>query len=391
MGLLDYMKEVVDSTFQLPSSSSSKWLGMSARLELQESLGLQGLTTLGFFSRGLKVQQWLSKGNSNFRFVPVYDPRSQFKKRGKNVRGYRAEKWGQDQESISPIQEMAMYKRLAKQGVWGQSWRTMYDFKYGIAYGHNYIALDLASTSQSEFMLFQTRSSWWSHLKLHCFAFQRHAKEGNAKEHLLNDQEVELLKVLDVAHIVKVMQWPSALLSNELRIALGVAQNWQGKDDKELWGKISKHEYRRCAVLECYDSVKFFLLTILRDGSKEHSIVAHVFKKIEMDIELGVLAQNLKLNGLSEVHSLVLTLVELLLLKPDSSNVHTVVNAIQNLYDVVIRDFCTQNQQQYSGENGTGSNAVYNELLFCDAVKLPSKDDDAFFARLRRLHTILST
>ncbi|KAI5059885.1 hypothetical protein GOP47_0024305 [Adiantum capillus-veneris] len=211
------------------------------------------------------------------------------------------------------------------------------------------------------------------------------------QEHLLNDHEVELLQVPDVALNVKVMQWPSLLLSNELRIALGVAQSWQGKEDKELWQKISKQEYRRCAVLECYDSVKLLLLTILKDGSKEHSIVAHVFKKIEMDIELGAFAQNHKLNGLTEVHSRVLALVEVLLSKPALSNVHTVVNSMQNLYDVVIRDFCTQNQQQYPVANGTASNVVYDELLFCDAMELPNADDDVFFLRLRRLHTILNT
>lgn len=211
------------------------------------------------------------------------------------------------------------------------------------------------------------------------------------QEDLLNDLEVELLQVPDVAWNVKVMQWPSVLLSNEVLIALGLTQTWQGTDDKELWEKISQQEYRRCAVLECYDSVKQLLMRILRDGSKEHSIVEFVFKQIEKDIELGTFTQNYRMNELAEVHSHILTLVGMLLQKPAPKDVQTVVDALQNLYEVVIRDFPAQKHHAKSVIKGAGFVTVCEEILFLDAVELPDPDDKIFFHRLRRLHTILST
>lgn len=210
------------------------------------------------------------------------------------------------------------------------------------------------------------------------------------EEDLVSDREVELLEIPLVSWNVSVTQWPSVLLSNEVLVALGFARDWQGVEDRKLWEKVSKNEYRKCAVLECYDSLKHLLLRILKPDSTEYSIVQHLFKEIETDIELKNFCQHYKVSEISEVHSRAVNVVEVLLKRPDLKDVQKVVDALQNLYDVVIRDFPTH-KRQYESLRGAGLVTDCNALLFVDAVELPKPDDEVFFRMLRRLHTTLST
>ncbi|KAK1286196.1 Callose synthase 12 [Acorus calamus] len=48
-------------------------------------------------------------------------------------------------------------------------------------------------------------------------------------------------------------------------LALSQAKELDFSSDRSLWHKICKNEYRRCAVVEAYDSVKFLLLYIIKD------------------------------------------------------------------------------------------------------------------------------
>eukprot|EP00250_Pteridium_aquilinum_P004273 c14499_g1_i1 orf=375-5705(-) len=209
------------------------------------------------------------------------------------------------------------------------------------------------------------------------------------EEDLVSDREVELLEIPQVSWNVSVMLWPSVLLSNEVLVALGFARDWRGIDDTKLWGKISKNEYRKCAVLECYDSFKHLLLRIIRDDSKEWSIVEHLFQEIETNIGMKSFCQNYRVNEIVEVHSRVVAVVEVLLKRPVLTDTQKVVDALQNLYDVVIRDFPMHNRK-YESLRGAGLVTDRDKLLFMDAVDLPEPDDQQFFRMLRRLHTTLS-
>lgn len=210
------------------------------------------------------------------------------------------------------------------------------------------------------------------------------------QEDLVSDHELELLEIPRHSWNVSVMQWPSVLLSNAVLVALGFARDWEGMDDQSLWEKISKNEYRKCAVLECYDSFKHLLLRLLKKNSKEKSIVEILFKEIETNIELKDFCESYKLNEIAEVHSRVVRVVEVLLKKPGQKDMQNVVDALQNLYDVVLRDFPRHNRH-YESLRGAGLVTEHNQLLFVDAVELPDVTDENFFYRLRRLHTTLST
>jgi callose synthase len=90
------------------------------------------------------------------------------------------------------------------------------------------------------------------------------------EEDIVSDREVELLELPPKLWNVRVIRWPCFLLCNELSLALGQAVTGS---DRRLWRKICKNDYRRCAVIEVYDSAKHMLLEIIKEGNEEHGIV----------------------------------------------------------------------------------------------------------------------
>ena len=88
-------------------------------------------------------------------------------------------------------------------------------------------------------------------------------------------------------------------------------------DDKVVWKKISKSEYRRCAVVESYESIKHILVyRILRQNSADHTLVKTLFEEyIDKAISNRRFTAAFSLAKLPEVHKCLLTLVKKILAK----------------------------------------------------------------------------
>ncbi|KAK7858339.1 callose synthase 5 [Quercus suber] len=57
---------------------------------------------------------------------------------------------------------------------------------------------------------------------------------------------------------LKIIQWPPFLLASKIPIALDMAAQFRSRDS-DLWKRISADEYMKCAVIECYESLKHVL------------------------------------------------------------------------------------------------------------------------------------
>ncbi|KAH9624031.1 hypothetical protein KSS87_008624, partial [Heliosperma pusillum] len=66
---------------------------------------------------------------------------------------------------------------------------------------------------------------------------------------------------------LKIIQWPPFLLASKIPIALDMAVQFRPKDS-DLWKRISSDEYMKCAVIECYESLKQ-VLNIMVVGENE--------------------------------------------------------------------------------------------------------------------------
>ncbi|KAJ0813760.1 putative 1,3-beta-glucan synthase [Helianthus annuus] len=212
------------------------------------------------------------------------------------------------------------------------------------------------------------------------------------EEDIVSDREVELLELPENTWNVRVVRWPCLLLCNELLLALGQAKELVDAPDKWLWYKMAKNEYRRCAVIEAYESVKHLLLTIVKLNTLEHSIITTFFQEIDNSIEIEKFTKTFNMLTLPKLHSQLITLVGLLI-KPEK-NTNKVVNTLQALYEVATRDFFKdkRNMDQLKEDGLAPQRPVSGGgLLFENVVELPGLENEIFYRQARRLHMILTS
>lgn len=201
------------------------------------------------------------------------------------------------------------------------------------------------------------------------------------EEDLVSDKEVELMELPPNCWDVRVIRWPCFLLCNELLLAVSQARELVDAPDRWVWFRICKNEYRRCAVIEAFDSIKYLLLEIIKYGTEEHSIVTKLFMEIDDCVQFEKFTVTYKMTALPQMHSQLISLIELLLL-PDK-DMSKIVNVLQALYELSVREFPKVKKPiTQSGQEG---------FLFENAVEFPGAEETYFYRQLRRLHTILTS
>lgn len=212
------------------------------------------------------------------------------------------------------------------------------------------------------------------------------------EEDIINDKEVELLELPQNTWNVRVIRWPCLLLCNELLLALSQAKELVDAPDKWLWYKICKNEYRRCAVLEAYDSARHFLLEIVKTNSEEHSIITTFFQEIDQWIQLEKFTKHYKMTALQQIHEKLVKLLDLVL--NPKKDIDKIVNALQALYETAVRDFLKEQRgADQLREDGLAPLRPTSSsgLLFENAAQLPGPKNETFYRQARRLHTILTS
>jgi callose synthase len=212
------------------------------------------------------------------------------------------------------------------------------------------------------------------------------------EEDLINDQEHELLELPPNCWDIRVVRWPCVLLCNELLLALSQATELADDPDRLLWLKICNNEYRRCAVLEAYDTVKYLLLMIIKDGTDEYTIIQNLFAEIDNKINNEQFTVTYKMSLLQPIHAKLISLVKLL--KQPQKDLSEAVNILQALYELSVREFprAKKSIAQLKAEGlAPRSPTSDSGLLFENAVEFLDADDASFDRQIRRLYTILTS
>ncbi|GFZ06218.1 glucan synthase-like 1 [Actinidia rufa] len=212
------------------------------------------------------------------------------------------------------------------------------------------------------------------------------------EEDIISDTEWELMELPPNCWDIRVIRWPCFLLCNELLLALGQAGELGDSSDRGLWFRMCKNEYTRCAVIEAYDSIRYLFREIIKYNTEEYSIVSKFFTEIDHDIEIEKFIGAYKMTVLPQIHTQLVSLIELLLMpKKDLSKV---VNVLQALYELSVREFPNVKksiaQLRQDGMAPTNP-ATDSGLLFENAVQFPDDEDAMFYKQLRRLRTILTS
>ncbi|KAL4312186.1 hypothetical protein GQ457_01G032480 [Hibiscus cannabinus] len=213
------------------------------------------------------------------------------------------------------------------------------------------------------------------------------------EEDIISDDEVELLQLPPTSWEIRVFRWPCFLLGNELLHALFLARDFFDAPDNRLWYKICKNEYRRCAVIETYDSVKYLMLHVLmKRNTEERSILKVLFQEIDHSIETGKFTRTFRTAALIQVHSKLIKLL-VLLLEPNK-NVKEIAYAVQVLYEIVVHSLFKEKRTTYQlMEDGLAptSQTAMAGSLFESAVELLDHGNKNFYMQVKRLQTILTT
>ncbi|XVF14888.1 hypothetical protein REPUB_Repub09cG0099600 [Reevesia pubescens] len=198
-----------------------------------------------------------------------------------------------------------------------------------------------------------------------------------------NIQEMDLLLVPYTSDpSLKLIQWPPFLLAGKITIALAMAVQFLSKDS-DLWKRICADEYMKCAVIECYESFKIVLNTLVV-GENEQRTIRIIIKEIESNISKNTLLANFRMASLPDHCKKFVELVGIL---------DAVVILLQDMLEVVTRDMI-MNEIRELVELGH-SNKESERQLFAGtdekpAIVFPPMLTAHWEEQIRRLHILLT-
>ncbi|TQE02011.1 hypothetical protein C1H46_012330 [Malus baccata] len=129
------------------------------------------------------------------------------------------------------------------------------------------------------------------------------------EEDYITNLEMELLAMPKNSGNLPLVQWPLFLLSSKIFVAKDIAVESRDSQE-ELWERISRDDYMKYAVQECFHSLKLILDEILEDEGKMW--VEQVYKDIHSSIEKKSIHVDYQLNKLPLVISRVTALMGIL-------------------------------------------------------------------------------
>ncbi|KAH6814902.1 glucan synthase-like 10 [Perilla frutescens var. frutescens] len=211
------------------------------------------------------------------------------------------------------------------------------------------------------------------------------------EEDYVNDLEMELLQMPKNSQSLTLVQWPLFLLASKIFLAKDIAvESKETKDSlEELWERISRDDYMKYAVEECFYSVKFILTEILDDeGNNEgKKWVERIYADIQRSIVNRSILVDLQLDKLPLVIQKVTALLGIL--KKDRTPELEIgaVKAILDLYDVMRMDVLSIDMRDNYETWNMLSRARTEGRLF---QKLKWPKDAELKAQVSRLYSLLT-
>ncbi|KAK1438031.1 hypothetical protein QVD17_03832 [Tagetes erecta] len=158
-------------------------------------------------------------------------------------------------------------------------------------------------------------------------------------EDLISNGERDLLLVPYAVSDVPVIQWPPFLLASKIPIALDMAKDYKGKDDADLFRKITSDDYMRSAVIECYLTLKEILLELL-DDERDIMILQYICHEVETSIAQRTFLNEFRTSELPSLHDKLEKFLDHL----EKDNVDPekyasqIINVLQDIMEIITQD-----------------------------------------------------
>ncbi|KAH1108877.1 hypothetical protein J1N35_012645 [Gossypium stocksii] len=204
------------------------------------------------------------------------------------------------------------------------------------------------------------------------------------EEDYLTNFEMELLFMPKNTGKLPLVQWPLFLLASKIFLAKDIAAESRDSQD-ELWERISRDEYMKYAVQECYYALRYILTAILEDEGR--TWVERIYEGIETSITKKTISDDFQLNKLQLVISRVTALLGILNQAEKPEHEKGAVKAVQDLYDVVRHDVLAIYLREHSDQWQNILKARTEGRLF---AKLNWPRDPELKAQVKRLYSLLT-
>uniref|UniRef100_A0A0A0LZX5 Callose synthase helical domain-containing protein n=1 Tax=Cucumis sativus TaxID=3659 RepID=A0A0A0LZX5_CUCSA len=168
------------------------------------------------------------------------------------------------------------------------------------------------------------------------------------EEDYITNLEMELLQMPKNKGNLPMVQWPLFLLASKIFLAKDIAVERRDSQD-ELWERITRDDYMKYAVVECYHAIKLILTEVLVGEGRMW--VERVFEDIRESIENNSndsFLNNFELSKLPLVITRLTALTGILKETETSELEKGAVKAVQDLYDVVHHDILVGDKRSES-------------------------------------------
>ncbi|KAL4289406.1 hypothetical protein AHAS_Ahas19G0383000 [Arachis hypogaea] len=204
------------------------------------------------------------------------------------------------------------------------------------------------------------------------------------EEDYITDFEMELLLMPRNSGDLPLVQWPLFLLASKIFLAKDIAT--ENRDTQyELWDRISRDDYMKYAVQECYYAIKLILTEILDEVGRMW--VERIYGDINASIDNGNIHADFQLNKMALVISRVTALMGILKETETPELERGAVRAVQDLYDVVRYDVLHINLRENYDTWNLLTKARDEGRLFAK-LKWPKNTD--LRLQVKRLYSLLT-
>ncbi|KAI3698336.1 hypothetical protein L2E82_41808 [Cichorium intybus] len=158
-------------------------------------------------------------------------------------------------------------------------------------------------------------------------------------EDLISNRERDLLLVPYTTSDAPVFPWPLFLLASKIPIALDMAKDFKGKQDAELFRKITSDEYMRSAVIECYQILKEISFGLLSDG-RDIMILQHIFQEIETSIQQRTFLSKFRMSELPSINDKLEKLLDHLQADNVDAEIYAfqIINVLRDIMEIITKD-----------------------------------------------------
>ncbi|XP_004985950.1 callose synthase 9 [Setaria italica] len=205
------------------------------------------------------------------------------------------------------------------------------------------------------------------------------------EEDYINNAELELLLMPKNDGVLPIVQWPLFLLASKVFLAKDIAADYN-ESQEELWLRVSKDDYMKYAVVECFHSVYHILTSILE---KEGCLwVERIYGGIRESISKKNIKSDLHFEKLHIVIAKLVAVLGILRGTTESNDLKKgAVNAIQDLYEVVHHEVFSVDISGYLDE-WTQINRARAEGRLFNNLKWPN--DPGLKDLIKRLYSLLT-